>query len=281
MDDIYERPDRSRYAAAITEDLLIGERRLRNAFLRTPLRSAGPRASLIAITDPNPPAILLRNGFAFRSCYLTDGRRAILHLLIADDFAGLDHAILDRPVEEIVAVGRVAYHALSASEIRELMSDRSIAMTMLALSSEARWRSDRLAASIGRLDAEARICVLLLDIHNRLYRQGVISRATYNLPLTQEQIADHLGLTLVHVNRTLRRLREERVVLFDRGVVMILKLDRLRQMAQGLPQPAELPARDLPTQALTHDPTAKPERGSVHRPLATRERDQSAEHDFL
>src|SRR5436305_1968420 len=69
----------------------------------------------------------------------------------------------------------------------------------------------------------------------------LIRRMTYNLPLTQEQIADHLGLTLVHVNRTLRRLREERIVLVDRQVVIIMNLERLREFAQGLPQPAELP----------------------------------------
>jgi DNA-binding transcriptional regulator LsrR (DeoR family) len=83
--------------------------------------------------------------------------------------------------------------------------------------------------------------VLLLDLYDRLRRHGLISRMTYNLPLTQEQMADHLGLTLVHVNRTLRRLREERIVLVDRQVVIIMDLERLREFAQGLPQPAELP----------------------------------------
>jgi len=106
---------------------------------------------------------------------------------------------------------------------------------------EARWRGDRLATSIGRLDAQGRISVLLLDLYDRLRRHGLISRMTYNLPLTQEQMADHLGLTLVHVNRTLRRLREERIVLVDRQVVIIMDLERLREFAQGLPQPAELP----------------------------------------
>ena len=59
--------------------------------------------------------------------------------------------------------------------------------------------------------------------------------------LSQEQIGDHLGLTLVHVNRTLRRLREERIALVDRQVVIIQDIDRMRQLARGLPEPAELP----------------------------------------
>src|SRR5205085_10204261 len=70
---------------------------------------------------------------------------------------------------------------------------------------------------------------------------GLVNGMPCTLPLTPEQIADHLGLTLVHLNRTLRRLREERIMLVDRQVVIIMNLERLREFAQGLPQPAELP----------------------------------------
>jgi CRP-like cAMP-binding protein len=110
-----------------------------------------------------------------------------------------------------------------------------VALRALELSAEARWRAARLAASIGRLDAQARICVMLLDIYDRLRRPELISRATFNLPLTQEQIADHLGLTLVHVNRILRRLREEKLVLVDRQVVIIRDS---RPAARSGPRPA-------------------------------------------
>ena len=130
------------------------------------------------------------------------------------------------------------------------MADRCIALHALAVVAELRWRTARLAAMIGRLDAQARICVMLLDLYERLRRHGLVGRMTYNLPLTQEQMADHLGLTLVHVNRTLRRLRQERIVLVDRQVVIIIDLDRLREFAQGLPQPAELPAPIVPVERL-------------------------------
>src|ERR1041384_6398793 len=99
---------------------------------------------------------------------------------------------------------------------------------------------------IGRLDARARICVMLLDIYERLPRNGLNSGLTFNLPLTQEQIADHLGLTLVHVNRTLRRLREQRIVLIERQTVIILDLDRLRECAEGLPHLLSFRAQGTP-----------------------------------
>jgi CRP-like cAMP-binding protein len=233
--------ERPRFAAAATEELLLGGRRLRTAFLCTPIRFAGRNMPLTRAGAPEPAAILIRNGFALRSCAMSDGRRAILDILVPGDAGGLDHVVLARPIEDVTAACRVGYHELSGAALRDLMDDRCVAMQVMALLAGARWRADRLAASIGRLDAQARFCVLLLDIYDRLRRQGLIGRPTFNLPLTQEQIADHLGLTLVHVNRTLRRLREEKLVLVDRQVVIIMDLARLRALAQGLPQPAELP----------------------------------------
>ena len=85
---------------------------------------------------------------------------------------------------------------------------------------------------------------MLLDIYERLRRRELINRPSFNLPFTQEQIADHRGLTLVHVNRTLRRLREEHLVLVDRQVVVITDLDRLRVLVRS-----SCPAVDLPEPA--------------------------------
>jgi CRP/FNR family transcriptional regulator, anaerobic regulatory protein len=233
-------PERPRYAAAAVEDLLTGSRRLRAAFLETPLRFAGRDQPLIRAGQPDAPALLIRNGFAYRSCVLADGRRAILDILLAGDIAALDHVVLAHPIEDITTADRVGYHALDAAVLRGLMADQAIVLSVMSVVATARWRADRLAAAIGRLDAQAKICVMLLDIYERLMRRGLIGRPTFNLPLTQEQIADHLGLTLVHVNRTLRRLREAKIALIDRQVVIILDLGRLRELVRGLPQPADL-----------------------------------------
>ena len=246
-----EAPERPRFAAAATEEMLLGSRRLRQAFMQTPLRFAGRDTALCAGRAP-PMAIMIRSGFAFRSCVLPDGRRAILSIMLSGDMCGLHNIVLARPFGDIYAAARVGYHVLGAGAVRDLLDDRGVMLQVLALLAEERWRADRLAASMGRLDAHARLCVLLLDIYDRLLHRGLISRPTFNLPLTQEQIADHLGLTLVHVNRTLRRLREERIVLVDRQVVVIQDIDRLRELAAGLPQPADMP-----------EPEAPPERGAI------------------
>lgn len=244
MDADPNQSERPRYAAAVVEDLLAGSRKLRQAFAQAPTRFASRDTPLVRLGDPEPPVILIRTGFAFRSCGLPNGRRAILHIVTPGDFVGLDHLVLARPIEEITAAERVGYNTLPAAHVRELLKDQAINLEVLTLIAQTRWRSDRLAMCIGRLEAPARISVMLLDLYQRLGDHEPISRLSFNLPLTQEQIADHLGLTLVHVNRTLRRLREERIVLVDRGVVMILDIGRLREVARGLPEPAEFSDRE-------------------------------------
>ena len=248
-----ERQSQPTGAAGLAEDLLTGGRTLRRAFLETPLRYAARDATLVRLGERDPAIILIRSGFAFRSCVLTDGRRAILDVLVPGDIAGLDHIVLANPIEEIAAANRVAYYALDPAAVRALLGNRGSALRILALMAEARWRGDRLAAMIGRLDAQARIAALILSIHDRLHRHGLTDQHSFNLPLTQEQIADHLGLTLVHVNRTLRRLREERLVSVDRQVVISMDLERLRALTRGLPQPAEMPEPVMP---LDHLPLA-------------------------
>lgn len=234
----WERP---RFAPGAIEDLLLGGRRLRAAFMQAPMRFAGRDAPLLRAGMSEPSAILIRGGFAYHACAMADGRRAILRVLLTGDYAGLHNIVLARAMEDLYAASRVSYCLLGAATLRELLADPCVSTFLLAQIAEGRWRADRLAASIGRLDAHGRICVLLLDIHDRMRHRGLINRPTFTLPLTQEQIADHLGLTLVHVNRTLRRLREEGIVRVDRQVVVIEDMVRMHELAQGLPQSAELP----------------------------------------
>ena len=236
MDADPKQPKPPGYAAEIAKDVLLGGRRLHSAFLQRPVRYTMRRAPLVRPGDSEHQVWLIRSGCALRSCGLPDGHRAILDIAIAGDVVGLDHIVLRRPIEEVTAASRVGHHALRPTELRELLDDPTINLHVLGLLTEMHWRRNRLAA-IGRLHAQARICVMLVDLYDRLRHRGLISDAMFHLPMTQQQMAEHLGMALMHVNRTLRRLREERVVLVQRGIVVIWDLDRMRDFARGLPAP--------------------------------------------
>lgn len=223
------------YASGASEDLLTGGQLLRRAFLEAPLRSGERGAVLISADEPVPPAMLFHRGVAYRSFAMPDGRRSIVDILLPGDIIGLDHAVLGRSGHEVIAANRVGYRQLDAAVVRALMANPQIALRALALAGEARWRVDRHLVEVTRFDARGRIAALLLSVYERLRRRELIARPTFNLPLTQEQLADHLGITMVHVSRTLRRMREERLVIVERQVVIILDLEELRRAASGSP----------------------------------------------
>jgi len=76
--------------------------------------------------------------------------------------------------------------------------------------------------NVGRRDARSRLAHLLCEMALRHQRQGHAPATKYELPMTQEQLADALGLTAVHVNRTLIGLRDDGLVVISRGSVEIL-----------------------------------------------------------
>jgi CRP-like cAMP-binding protein len=227
---------------AAIEDLRTGSKFIREAFLASTIRYAGHGSVLVRMDDADPPLVrLIRSGFAVRSCTLPSSRRAILDVLIPGDIYGLDHALALQPLEEFTAVDQIAYYALAPAAFRALLSQPQAALRIMALVIQVNRRLERIAAMIGRFDARLRICTFLLDIYDRLRHRGLISTPKYRLPLTQEQIADHLGLTLIHVNRTLRRLRQEGLIMVNQRIVAIPDPDRVRVLTHGLPQALETP----------------------------------------
>ena len=93
---------------------------------------------------------------------------------------------------------------------------------------------DRLGA-IHRLEARERIAAFLLDLYDRLRHLGLISHPRFNLPLTQGNVADYLGMTPEHFNRTLADLRDLGLVEVDRRVIANMQVKQLRSIVPPLP----------------------------------------------
>lgn len=237
--------------------MLAGARKLRRTFQEKPRSSARRGDILVTDGERDAPALLIRNGFVLASCALANGRRAIIDVLVPGDLVGLDHLVFARPMVEIVAASRVSYSVLDLAGARALMTDPAVCLFLMQEMAQVRWRRDRLAVMLGRLDASAKMAAFLLNIHQRLRCRYLINGMSYNLPLIQEQIADHLGLTLVHVNRTLRRLREQRLAIVDRGVVIIMDYDGLHDLVRGLPEPGYVPDVSLENGERTLDAPEK------------------------
>jgi hypothetical protein len=138
-------------------------------------------------------------------------------------------------IQEVTAANQVGYRAMRPAALRDMLANPAIALGVTALMAEVQRRIERRLTAIIRFEALERLSLFLLDIYDRLRRRDLIARPTFNLPLTQLRVADHLGMTMVHVNRTLRRLRQEKLAIVAQQVVMITDLDRLRAVVAGMP----------------------------------------------
>lgn len=223
----------ARSTTPLTEDLLNGGRLLRRAFLEAPTRSAHRGATVIGPGQRDAPAFLIHRGLAYSSTTLPDGRRSITDILLPMDIVGIDNVVMGYAPHAVVAANELFYRPLDADAVRELMFNSQVALRVLALICEARRRADRHMSGLIRLSARERLSAFYLGIYDRLLRRELISRPTFNASFTQDEIADHLGLTMVHVSRTLRRLREEKLLLVDRQVVIILDVEGLTRAAGG------------------------------------------------
>ena len=221
------------------EDLLTGHNIIRRLFLQC-TEQINRNNILINSGEPDPPILLIRSGYAIRSCITATGRRSIVDIFVPGDICCIENAFTKYPSDEIRSVGLTRFQAATASAFRELFRNAPAALRIAAILAEARFRVER-AAAMKMLDARSRICVILLDLYERLRRHGVISQPRYHVPFTQEQLGEYLGLSNVHVSRTLRLLDEEGIVRIDQRLVVIEDLDRLRECASGLPRGVPLP----------------------------------------
>src|SRR4051794_26025380 len=85
---------------------------------------------------------------------------------------------------------------------------------------------------LGRRDAYGRIAHLLCELFVRLKAVGRTRGHAYELPLTQAELGDALGLSTVHVNRTLQQLRGEGLIQTQGGTVMVQDWEHLKQAGQ-------------------------------------------------
>ena len=228
------------HSPVAAEDVLSGSRLLRRAFLEAPQRTVDRDTIILSTEMRDPPVLLLKRGLAYTSTALANGRRAIVDTFMAGDIIGIEHAVAARTTFELTAADAVTYCLLKPAKLRELMTNQQIALSVVALMATQHRRREQHIVALTRLDARGRIATFLLEIYDRLRQHQLVMRPTFTLPLTQERIGDHLGLTMVHVSRTLRRLRAERLALVDRQVVIIRDLAGLRRVATGdVEQPDE------------------------------------------
>jgi CRP-like cAMP-binding protein len=180
---------------------------------------------------PDRCAVLI-SGYAYRHKVTGDGSRQILSLHIPGDALDFQNMFLtesDHNVQMLTR-GDVAEIAREPLEQLVLANPRIGEAIFIAALVEAsifrEW-----TVNVGRRDARSRIAHLLCEFSYRLFARGLGPEEHYELPMTQEQLADATGLTPVHVNRVLKSLQADGLIQRDRRVIRFPNWERLRDQA--------------------------------------------------
>lgn len=214
------------------DELTLGRRRVIDAFRALAPRSLKPRELLVA--DCEAAIFRLRAGWACHSCDLSNNRTAIIDVYVPGDVIGLEALFRTQHPKKVLTLTSATVEIIQAQNgLLDLMNDRSTLTYMFWLLGQRQQRLERRLAANTRFEPQARVATMVLDFYARLRRQRSEVSLAYNLPLTQGQIGDYLGLSAVHVNRVLGSLRDNGIVTIQRNCATILDLERLVRLAEG------------------------------------------------
>jgi CRP-like cAMP-binding protein len=220
-------------------DLLV-----RNLALRSPL-SAEDREAILALpyalrtleantytireADPPVSCAIMVSGFAFRQKLTGDGQRQIIAIHIPGDALDFQNLFLDVSDHSVQMLTRGEVAVVSRRDIQDLARARpaighAILIKILVDASIFReW-----VLNVGRRDARSRLAHVLCELSVRLDAESLSHEYGYALPMTQEQLADAVGLTAVHVNRTLKSLEAEGLITRTKRNISFPNWEKLR-----------------------------------------------------
>lgn len=172
------------------------------------------------------------SGWAFRYKTLPDGRRQILNYVLPSDFIGLQGTVLNEMQHSIEALTNMVLCLFPREKLWDLYTrypSLSYDVTWLAAREER--ILDENLLSIGRRTSLERTAFLLLHLFVRAEQLGLTKTDSLQLPLTQQHVADTLGMSLVHTNKTLKRLMASKAIRWKDKTLAILDRDALAEIA--------------------------------------------------
>lgn len=180
----------------------------------------------------------LLSGWAFRYKTLPDGRRQILNYMLPGDLVGLQGSVIGEMQHSVEALSPLVLCVFQRNRLAELFRNHpglGFDITWLA-AQEERMLDDHLL-SLGRRSAIERAAYLIAFLYQRAALVGLAARNLY-VPITQMHVADTLGLSIVHTNKTLRKLADQSLIRWLDRSCEVLDVAGLMEVAgwDGLPE---------------------------------------------
>src|SRR5580692_2053130 len=197
---------------------------------------------IIRIGDAAPEVYTLYAGWAFRYKMLADGRRQILSFLLPGDLLGLQAAMFDAALYGIEALTDVELCVLPRKKLWTLFGQMpGLAFDVAWLGSRSESFVDENLTSVGRRTAAERVAALIVTLYKRAKVLAMVNDETFAFPPTQQHIADALGLSLVHTNKTLAKLKRLGMFKQQNGTITLTNPRVLERVEQHFDE--EVPMR--------------------------------------
>jgi len=188
---------------------------------------------IISVGDKIDEIHLVLDGLATRSKMLKDGSRQLMAFLVPGDLCDLEVFVLNAMDHDIVALVETKCAVISAADIEQLLTESSNL-------TRAFWWSTMTDSAVlrewivnhGSRDALARIAHIVCELLIRHRIVGHTVDNTFAFPMTQDDLADATGMTTIHLNRSLKQLREDGLLEWRSKVMTVLDFERLSRVAQ-------------------------------------------------
>jgi CRP-like cAMP-binding protein len=207
---------------------------LRSAILT--VLEVGKDETFVRADVPLTNSNILLEGLVCRYRDMANGERQVTEVHVPGDFVDLhsfplqrlDHSIMALVPSRVAVVPHDRLRAITETE------PHLARLLWLATAMDAAVHREWMV-SLGRRPALGRVAHVFCELYERFNVVGIANGLTYPLPLTQIDLAECLGLTPIHVNRTLRALRMQKLVTFRSKLVVITDLARLQDVAEFSP----------------------------------------------
>lgn len=190
------------------------------------------RSEIVAEGTQPEHIFVVKEGWACQYRTLHDGRRQVTAILLPGDLCCSHMFVLKEADVSVSTLTPLVVSALSRQALSTLVSeipDFSDALwwqALMAASIQREW-----TVSVGRRDSTERMAHLLCELFVRLRMVGLADADAIPMPMTQMDMADALGITNVHINRTLQSMRAKNLIRFDRRRWELLDLAALKRIA--------------------------------------------------
>jgi CRP-like cAMP-binding protein len=231
------------------------------AALKAEIRDVPRQTDVLRNGDRPTHVVIVLSGLLYRYAIGPEGKRQIHSFYLANEVPSLETLYIDYMDNHLGAVMPSRIGLISHDQLYRVIDERPEARKLL-------WRQTLVQAAIFRqwlvrnsnLPAQMALAHLFCEMFVRADAAGLVEHGACALPLTQEYVADALGLTAVHTNRTLQWLRDAGAVEWRSGRLTVYDWPKLRELACFDPKYLHLRSSPLV-------PSAKPKRFSPPRTL--------------